>query len=386
VNILFYEWGSYTAGDVASAFKEAGISTDIYQYILTDKNEDERFENELESKIKNSSYDAVFSVNYFPVIAKVCHKNNIKYISWSYDNPLNVINIEETLGLSTNYVFLFDKVQASKYQGLGFDNVYHLPLAVSVQRLNGIQLSSVDKARYMSDISFVGNLYNSMLGAYINPLEEYQRGYIDGICTAQSHVYGYYMVDDMLTDAFMDEINQTYKKVKPDTEFVLPREALSYAMAAEITRKERLSILGLLSAHHDVSLYSRDKIDGLADIKQKGAVDYSSEMPKVFKCSKVNMNITLKILQSGIPLRVLDIMGCGGFVLSNYQPEVAEYFVNGEEIAMYDSVEDAYAQADYYLAHDDIRCDIARRGLEKVSREFSYRDRVNDMLRISGLS
>ena len=63
-----------------------------------------------------------------------------------------------------------------------------------------------------------------------------------------------------------------------------------------------------------------------------------------------------------------------------------EYFVNGEEIAMYDSVEDAYAQADYYLEHDDIRCNIARRGLEKVSREFSYRDRVNDMLRISGLS
>ncbi len=386
MNILFYEWGSYTAGDVVSAFKEAGISCDIYQYVLQNKNSDERFEGELGKKIKDGRYDAVFSVNYFPVVASVCYANNMKYISWSYDNPLNVINIEETLDLPTNYVFLFDKMQVNKYQSLGFDNVYHLPLAVNVKRLESIKLSSVDEARLTSDISFVGNLYSSMLGAYINPLEDYQKGYIDGICTAQSHVYGYYMVDEMLTDAFMNDINQTYKKVKPDTEFVLPREALSYAMAAEITRKERLSILALLAAHYDVSLYSRDKIDGLADIKQRGSVDYMSEMPKVFKASKINMNITLKILQSGIPLRVLDIMGCGGFVLSNYQPEVAECFVNGEDIAMYDSIEDAYAQADYYLKHEDILREIAKRGQNKVRNEFSYRERIAYMLGVAGLS
>lgn len=385
MNILFYEWGSYTALDVKAGLIDAGIACDMYQYQLQNKNKDERFEKELERRIKAGNYDAVFSVNFYPVIASVCYKNNMKYISWSYDNPLNVINIEETLGLPTNYIFLFDKIQVAKYSGLGFDNVYYLPLAVNVNRLSGISLSSAEKLRYSSDISFVGNLYNSMLGAYINPLEDYQKGYIDGICTAQSHVYGYYMVDEMLTDLFMSEINGTYKKVKPDTEFILPREALSYAMAADITRKERLSILGLLAAHHKVSLYSRDKIDGLADIKQMGPVDYATDMPKVFKSSKINMNITLKCLQSGVPLRVLDIMGSGGFVLSNYQPEIAEYFVNGEEIAMYDSIEDAYIQTDYYLSHDDIRQAIAMRGLEKVRKSFSYKDRIASMLNKAGL-
>ena len=57
-------------------------------------------------------------------------------------------------------------------------------------------------------------------------------------------------------------------------------------------------------------------------------------MPLIFRESKINLNITLRSITSGMPLRALDIMGAGGFLLSNYQQELAENYIDGEELVL----------------------------------------------------
>jgi hypothetical protein len=42
-------------------------------------------------------------------------------------------------------------------------------------------------------------------------------------------------------------------------------------------------------------------------------------------------------------------MAAGGFLLSNYQPELAELFRDGEEVVMYTSMDDLKEKAGYYL-------------------------------------
>lgn len=379
MNLLFYEWGSYIYADLADIFNKEGIRFHTFQYYLKNKSEDEVFEKKFCTEIENGNYDAVFSVNYFPLVAKCCYQKNIIYLSWSYDNPLNVLHMEETLGYPTNRVFLFDKMQAKKYQDMGFQHIYHLPLAVNTSRLDQLSATAVQKAKYGADVSFVGNLYPSALNLYTSEMNEYQKGYIDGICNVQAKIYGYYMIDDMLTDHFMESIQMLYQKVKPGNEFVLPREALSFAMAATVTRKERLTILGLISNHHEVKLYSKEKPELLKNVKHMGTCDYFTEMPLIFKESKINLNMTLKILKAGIPLRALDILGSGGFLLSNYQEELAEHFVPDEEVVLYDSIEDAYAKADFYLRNDSLRLQIARNGYEKAKKEFTYENRLQSI-------
>ena len=95
-------------------------------------------------------------------------------------------------------------------------------------------------------------------------------------------------------------------------------------------------------------------------------------MPLVFTGSRINLNITLRSIHSGIPLRVLDIMACGGFVLTNWQPEIEEYFADGEEIVMFRSLEECMSKIDYYLTHEEERKQIARNGQKKVREAFSY--------------
>lgn len=73
--------------------------------------------------------------------------------------------------------------------------------------------------------------------------------------------------------------------------------------------------------------------------------------------------------------------------MSNFQPELAEYFENGKEMLIYESPEDALAKADYYLdpKHEEERKKIALNGYEKVKRDFNYRKMMGFILEKAGL-
>lgn len=84
-------------------------------------------------------------------------------------------------------------------------------------------------------------------------------------------------------------------------------------------------------------------------------------------------------IKSGIPLRAFDIMGAGGFLISNYQPELLDYFVPGKDFVCYESKRDLLEKVEYYLSHDEERKAIARNGHEKVAARHTYRHRIREM-------
>ena len=103
-------------------------------------------------------------------------------------------------------------------------------------------------------------------------------------------------------------------------------------------------------------------------------------MPRVFKQSKINLNITLRSIKSGIPLRGFDIRGAGGFLLSNVQGDFLGSFTPGDEFVYYEDEKDLLRKIDYYLFHEDEREAIARSGHDKVAAEHTFRHRVREML------
>lgn len=378
MNILILHWGAYTHTDILQTFTELNIHFHVIEYIFKDKNADDYFTSWFSEQLKAAHYDAVFSVNYFPLIAEGCAAHNIKYLSWCYDCPLNVYHIEDTLGLDTNYVFLFDRVQVEYYRHLGFTNVYHLPLAINPKRLNSIRLTASEKEYYQSPVSFVGKLYHSTFPALIFPLDNYFKGYLTAIANTQLTVYGHYFIDDLLTDEFLANINKQLPA--PVT-----KEQLAYSLATYVTHNERLLILKHLSDKYPFKLYSLDNHPLLNNIIQQGYVRYFTDMPKVFMSTDVNLNITVRNTQSGIPLRVLDVLGCGGFLLSNYQPEVVEYFIPDTDFVYYESIEDALAKTDFYLRNEDLRLQIANNGRQKCHEQFNYSRQFASLFRIAHL-
>ena len=145
---------------------------------------------------------------------------------------------------------------------------------------------------------------------------------------------------------------------------------------------ERRRALIELSNRFQVNVYSNSNLSDLIRVQPMGSVDYWSEMPKVFRASKINLNFTIPNIKSGIPLRVWDILGSKGFLMTNYQAELPYYFKEGEDLICFDGIEDLKEKVAYYLAHEEERLQIAENGYQKVKKNHSYRTRIGEMLRI----
>ncbi len=141
-----------------------------------------------------------------------------------------------------------------------------------------------------------------------------------------------------------------------------------------------MDLLEALAQQYRVDLFTHIRDFPLHGLQVHGGVDYFQEMPLIFKQSKINLNITLRSIKSGIPLRAFDIMGAGGFLLSNYQADFLDLFVPGEDFVYYESKEDLLRKAGYYLNHEEERKAIAKNGHDKVAANHTYRHRVREML------
>lgn len=384
MNILVYDMGSYIYKDVMTYLKKAGHNCKTVIYHFPDKFEDDFFCNRFSKYLKEENFDAVFSINFFPLVAELCYKNRIKYISWCYDSPLED-KLKNYFSYDTNYIFLFDRIEAEQYQAEGYTHVFHLPLAVNTERLSSLTFSASQKALWEADVSFVGQLYNSPLDTLLHNADSYTKGYIEGILQAQLRIYGYYFIDDLITDDLLDNINSSLQ-TDGKTAVSLNRRGLSYAVATQITHMERTFLLEQMGALYKTHFYSTQAFPFTTPVKCLGPVKYETQMPGVFRYSRLNLCPALKSIQSGIPLRALDIMGSRGVLLSNYQPELAESFEDGEEVILYESMEEAFAKADYYLQHEDKRRQIAENGYKKICRDYSYPDRIKQMFEIAHLS
>ncbi len=389
---------------------------------MKDWDNDIELEKKLMSYLTDSkvSYDAIFSVNFIPMVSEVCNRlamskdSNIKpkYISWVYDCSLNIRRID-TLKNDCNRIYFFDRIQAEMYLNQGVSGARHMPLAVDTDvfgevisgncaDINDIVnvkntgyvssiVSSRDKTNisdifnsndtvYACDVALVGKLYKSDYQYIVQYQDEYVRGYLEGIVSAQEKLYGGYIIDDCVNETMMKRINDNFSKVSGGTYSVIKPE-VTYALATEVTGRERFKALALLQNRCRVNLYSSDKDDRLSGVKQCGPVDYYNQMPLAFNQAKVNLNISLKAIQSGIPLRVFDVLGCGDFLITNYQHEIAECFENGRELVIYEDIPDLIAKVNYYLAHEDERKRIAKNGYEKVKSEYTFERCMKQMLK-----
>lgn len=375
--ILFFQWHSFMNQGIERALQKLDISYECFFYQFSDWEKDDVFCEKFKEKLLRDAYTLVFSVNYSPLISQICEELGMKYISWVYDSPLHIRNLE-SLKNSCNEIYFFDRGQAEEFYSAGV-NAKHMPLAVDMELFGKIvQQASKDcqdKAVRKAEISMVGQLYQTEYNHFAAPMDGYLRGYLEGIINAQMKVYGGYLIPELITEDLLGKMNEIYKNIASDG-FQMGRRELEYLLAQEVTGRERYLALALLSGRFPVDVYTKDVDNRLENITFCGYADYNTKMPAIFANSKINLNISLKTIRTGIPLRVIDIMGCGGFVISNYQQELAEYFRIGEECEVYENLEDLVLKADFYLRNDALREKIAVNAWERVKRDFTFEERI----------
>lgn len=375
---LLYDWNSYFRQDIDELLQINGITTEKFTWKFENYEEDDEFLNWFDKNIEEGHFDFVLSVNYYPLISEASRKKGYKYVAWCYDCPLNVINPELTMTNSNNYIFLFDKTQFDEYSDKGINTVHHLLLGVNSQRVKRTINSQPQRIKYQCDVSLVGSLYESQLPLITRNVGEDVKKVLNEIIRIQENLYDNYVIKQCVTDGLVSLINSHYQ----GTDFLVSPKALEFSLASEVTRNNRLVLLNLFGRRYDTRLYSFQSFSKLEGVDQRGVIDYTEDLPYAIMNSKINLNPTLRCIQSGIPLRAFDIMGYGGFLLSNYQAELSENFLDGEQLSMYRSYEEAVEKADYYLKHDDVRKSIALKGQLEILEKHTLESRFESILSI----
>lgn len=375
MNILYYYWNENSKEDCVDSLRRLGHTVKIWSKQILNHLSDHEFESAIKKELTLSSYDCIFSFDYFPLLSKAALEAGITYISWVYDCPHYTLQ-SETLGNPCNRVFIFDYALAEIYRSQGFGTVEYMPLPVNTHRLSGIADKYKNPAGHLfeHDITFIGSLYNDAHNYYdqITYLPDYLKGYLDAIIKAQEMLYGIDLPSQMLTNEILNEL---YKYVNADLGKgfrSIKRDVICDMIRKKVTVNERKNLLSLLGKNYNVDLYSGAAPSDDMNVRYLGTADYHSEMPGIFASSKINLNISLRSILTGLPLRVIDILGAGGFCLTNYQVEMGEYFENGKELVWFESPEDMLDKVKYYLSHDDEREEIARNGRKAAERLFSY--------------
>ncbi len=382
MKILFLDSPAFAKLDMLDAFTACNIQYDLFFHNDYHERQSAEFEQSLSDALEKYDYDFMFSFNYFPIISRCCQKHHIKYVSYVYDSPL-VALYSCTLINSCNYVFLFDKATYLTFHNAGIQTVYYLPLAANVKRLTSLVCPETLKKQLSSDVSFVGSLYNEDHNFYdrLNSISDYTRGYLDSIMAAQQQIYGSFILEELLTAPILEDLQKCipYKPMSDGTENAAYIYA-NYFLCRKITTNERISLLKAISDRFQIKLYTHHPAKELPNAEFIGSVDYYDTMPLVFQNSRINLNITLKSIQTGIPLRCMDIMGSGSFLLTNFQSDFLDYFIPGEDFIYYESKDDLLTKISYYLTHEAERSQIVTRCTEKMRDAHTFEHRVHTIL------
>jgi len=385
MKILMLEWDSFGQEYIRQEFFYAGCQIEILGWPFGTENmrENEELCNTLKQKIRECSCDFVFSLNFFPVAAKGCYECGVKYVSWVYDTPYLLL-YSKHIKYDTNIVLLFDKSLYLEFRKKELNNVFYFPMAAPVDVYDKIEAEN--GAKYISDVSFVGSTYQENRQDFYQLIENvspFVKGYLDAVINMQKEVYGSFFLDKVLNKQILEELRRVCPIPKEEDEWESDEWLYAnYFLARKLTGLQRVEILKLLSEDYRLKVYAPKEVGGLPAGCNQEPVDYVNEMPLVFKNTKINLNMTLRSIQSGIPLRAMDIMGCGGFLLTNYQADFEDFFEAGVDYVYYTDNEDLLYKVAYYLEHEEERRLIARNGYEKIKANHTYRHRIQAILEL----
>lgn len=338
---------------------------------------------EIERLVRQNKCNGVLSWNYYPAASMACERVGVPYISWLFDSPLIHV-YSDTMLNNCNYIFAFDRMQYQDIRSKG-GNCYYLPLAVNATRLGAMEITDKEIQKYSEEISFVGSLYTK--NPYNDALPLLDEESIAKHIAVFAKQYGNWK-DNYLYRDITDEDVEVMQKAAPlngieDYRYASKHNIyVGFLLARKMAEYERGRMLNELAEYFSVTLYnSQDDRSMLKNVICKPKVDYEKETPKVYFSSKINLNMTLRSIETGLPLRVFDIMGVGGFLMSNYQKEFEELYVPDKEVVLYSSMDELIDKTRFYLTHERERFIIAMNGYKRTLAEHTMKHRAAAILK-----
>lgn len=370
MNIFFYDWNSYNSNLVISALERLGHNVTVYKKKPVSYEIDAEFMQHVVFTIHEKKIDCLFTLNYIPLLASIGESCKIPYISWTQDSPQYPL-YSPTCNFSCNYQFIFDKEEYKRLENLGSTRIHHATLCSDPEAFSN---TIKEKGSIESEVCFLGKLYtdSDFERASFNESDSYLNGYFDALMNAQKGLYGCNVIEPSMPSEYAKRLLELSNDPIPDGYYIPEAYAASYILEKKVSSLERLDYLSAIGEKFNLAIYTGSTPVKEINADYRGFADYEKEMPRIFNGAKINLHFSPRNIRSGVSLRVFDVLASNGFLLTTYQPEIAELFRDGRELVMFSEKEELLDKIDYYLKNDAERARIAGNGYKKILRGYTY--------------
>lgn len=387
MKILYVNGEKIRINGIINALTRIGVAYEVYPKVQKISFPEEKEIEEIVEYLIKHRITHIISVNLVDNLVLAAERANITYLSIIWDAPY--LPLFSEYGRKDHCWFaVFDKKDLQRFESRKVPHVLYQPLAVDSVAIGEWNkgCEGEDPPKYEHDICFLGNLYDdNFFDEFCQNMPQYLMDFFTDLFERNAFCWdGTNRIYGSVSDEMLAEI----RKVTPGFQLVnfFEIEDARYFEVAYLFRKiayiERVCTLNMLAEKYPVTLYTASKTADsvLKHVRIMPPVSAGHESWKIFRSSKINLNISLKCIEAGTPLRVMDIMGAGGFVMTNYCPETAEIFQEDKEIVMFRTPEELKQKVEYYLTHDTEREQIARAGHEKVMKCYTFEKKIKSLL------
>lgn len=322
--------------------------------------------------------DFLFSINFQHKIAKIAEEFKIPYLSWVVDTPCYTLYNDEILNYNYSHIFHYDEEVVLQLKEIGISSVYYLPVAANVRRFDTIEMNE-----FTTDITFLGNScghneYKNVISNYLSNKEneEVSKLILNQLNTNEN-VLEKNISTELIQKVLFNDKNEPRVNVP---QLLSPRKQVAFFIGRYHSYVERGYLVKLLEEQFDFKVYGDDYWNEENIYSYAGNAEHFNEMPQIFKSSKINLNLIRSFVDSGLPMRVFDVLGCGGFLLTNAKKDIYKYFEDGKHLVVFHDWNDLIEKLHYYLTHEEERIEIAQNGYEEVKKHHTYEIRLRKML------
>ncbi|WP_315121604.1 glycosyltransferase [uncultured Clostridium sp.] len=143
----------------------------------------------------------------------------------------------------------------------------------------------------------------------------------------------------------------------------------------------------LIERDYDIKIFGNDwwfeENNGFKlDRKYYGGYCDYEEIKDAYSTAKIVLGLhSVDNSSTMMSMRTFEVLGCGGFYLSQYVPSLERYFVNKEHLVWSRNSNETLKNVDYYLKNPQERNKIASNGQKICYKEHSYKDKIPKLIK-----
>lgn len=329
----------------------------------------------------------LFAVNHTEGLAEFCAERGVPLVVWEVDPALAPPRRLPALASSAREtrVFTYRERNRQAFAAAGYARVEALPLAADPELRRPLALDDEERERWGAPLAFVGS---SMVANALRLREQalaHWSAWLGGGASARARAEAGLrrVLEGQRRTPALDRVAALLEEEAPGLAhalagrgvFVTPLVAESAAAEKRLAALAPLGALGL-------SVWGDEGWSALAchGVRWRGSAGHREELTRIYNACAVHLDVARLYQNDIVPMRVFDVLACGGFLLAERSAELERLFVPGRELDTWSTSAELRAKAAHYLAHPDEARAIAARGRAVVLEHHTIERRLERML------